>query len=104
MWTVQDRYGNSIYMTTERWNHILESRPELEPYLDNFLNMLQMGKREQDALAPNEYRYFMRCDELLPEHNHLVMIVIFKTELDDNGQYIPNNFVVTGWTNYIWSQ
>lgn len=27
-WTVQDRYGNDIYLTEERWQHILESRPE----------------------------------------------------------------------------
>lgn len=104
MWTVLDRYGNSIYMTEERWHHILESRPELEPYLDNFLETLRKGKREQDAFAPNEYRYFMQFDELLPENNHLVMIVIFKTKVDETGQYVPNNFVVTGWANYIWSQ
>lgn len=104
MWTVEDRYGNSIYMTEERWNHILESRPELEPYLDNFLETLRSGQREQDALAPNEYRYFKRFDKLQPENNHLVMIVIFKTRLDEDDQYVPNNFVVTGWATYIWSQ
>jgi len=27
-WTVQDRYGNTIYLTEERWHHILESRPD----------------------------------------------------------------------------
>lgn len=104
MWTVQDRYDNSIYMTEERWAHILESRPELEPYLDDFLETLKNGRREQDPLAPNEYRYFMPVDELLPENNHLVMIVIFKSKLDENGEYVPNNFVVTGWANYIWAQ
>jgi len=104
MWTVQDRYGHIIYMTKERWLHILESRPELEPFLDLFLETLQTGRREQDALAPNEYRYFKRFDELLPDHNHLVMIVIFRTKLNDAGDYEPNNFVVTGWANYIWSQ
>ena len=31
-WTVQDRYGNAIYCTEERWQHILTSRPELEPF------------------------------------------------------------------------
>lgn len=104
MWTVQDRYGNAIYMTNERWLHILDSRPELEPYLDMFLETLRTGRRTQDPLAPNEYRYFKRFDELMPEHNHLVMIVIFKTRLDDSGEYVPNNFVATGWANYIWSQ
>jgi hypothetical protein len=27
-WMVQDRFGNTIYFTEERWRHILESRPE----------------------------------------------------------------------------
>lgn len=91
-------------MTRERWLHILESRPELEPYLDQFLETLRTGRREQDPLAPNEYRYFKRFEELLPEHNHLIMIVIFRTQLNDDGDYVQNNFVVTGWANYIWSQ
>jgi hypothetical protein len=55
-------------------------------------------------LIPNKYRYYKQDDELLPANNHLVLIVVFHTRLDEQGQYIPNNFVVTGWANYIWSQ
>jgi len=44
-WTVQDRYGNVIYFTQERWRHILESRPELEPYFDLLLETLRTGRR-----------------------------------------------------------
>jgi len=100
-WTVQDRYGNTIYLTQERWRHILESRPELEPLFDNFLETIRRGRRKQDALLPNEYRYYKRFDKLLPQNNHLVAIVIFKTQPDEAGNYIPNNFVVTGWAKYI---
>jgi len=100
-WTIQDRYGNTIYFTEERWQHILESRPELEPYLDMFLETLRLGRRNQDPLIPNEYRYYRRFDELLPENNHVVVVVVFKTRLDEQGQYVPNNFVVTGWAKYI---
>jgi len=30
-WTVRDRYGNEIYLTQERWDHIIEStnHPEM---------------------------------------------------------------------------
>ena len=59
-WTIQDRYGNIIYFTEERWLHILESRPELEPYLDLFLETLRTGRRQQDSLIPNEYRYYQQ--------------------------------------------
>lgn len=103
-WTVEDRFGNIIYMTEERWQHILGSRPDLELYLDLFLETLRSGKRQQDPLFPNEYRYYKGFDELLPENDHLVMIVVFKTQLNQSGKYVPNNFVVTGWANYIWSQ
>lgn len=100
-WTVQDRKGHTIYCTQEHWRHILESRPELEPFFEMFLETLRTGRRKQDPLIPNEYRYYKRFDELLPENNYLVVIVIFKTSIDENGEYIPNNFVVTGWAKYI---
>lgn len=100
-WTVQDRYGNTIYLTEERWQHILESRPGLEPHFDKLLETLRTGRRKQDPLIPNKYRYYKRFDELLPENNHLILIVVFRTRLDEHGEYVPNNFVVTGWANYI---
>lgn len=33
-WTVQNRYGNSIYLTNERWGHIIDdtNHPEMEAY------------------------------------------------------------------------
>ena len=100
-WTVQDRYGNTIYLTEERWNHILESCPELEAFFDQFLETIRTGRRKQDVMIPNEYRYFKQFDELRPQNNHLIAVVIFKTQLDEAGNCMPNNFVVTGWANYI---
>ena len=78
--------------------------PELDPHFDKLLETLRTGRRKQDALIPNKYRYHKRFDELLPENNHLVLIVVFQTRLDEHGQYLPNNFVVTGWANYIRPQ
>jgi hypothetical protein len=101
-WLVQDRFGNTIYFTGERWRHILESRPELEPFFDQLLETLHTGRRQQDPLAPNEYRYYKQFDALLPENNHLVVIVAFRTRLDEHGNYLSNNFVVTGWAQYIY--
>ena len=34
-WTVQDRYGNPLYLTVERWQHILESRLNWSRILTN---------------------------------------------------------------------
>ncbi len=103
-WTIRDRYGNTIYFTQERWLHILESRPELEPLFDKFLETLRTGKRKQDPLLPNEYRYYKQFNELLPQNNHLVLVVIFKTQVDETGKYVRQNFVVTGWASYIVSK
>ncbi len=103
-WTVQDRYGHTVYLTAERWQHILESRPELEPYFDQVLDTLRTGYRKQDALIPNKYRYSRRVDALLPGNTHLVIVVVFQTQLDAEGRYVPNNFVITGWATYRWSQ
>ncbi len=103
-WTVEDRYGNAIYFTEERWQHILASRPELEPHFDLFLETLRTGKRQQDSLIANEYRYVKRYPALLPENNVLVVVVVFKQQIDAAGTTVANNFVVTGWANYVWSQ
>jgi len=55
-WTIQDKYGNTIYLTEERWKHILESRLDMEPFLEQFLETIRTGRRRQEALIPNEYR------------------------------------------------
>ena len=52
--------------TIERWQHIVESRSELEPHADKLLETLRTGRRKQDTLIPNKYRYYKRFDELLP--------------------------------------
>lgn len=102
--TLQDRYGNTIYLTEERWNHILESRPEMKPFREQFLETIRTGRRRQEALIPNEYRYYKQFDELLPENNHIIVKVVFKTQVDEVGNYVPNNFVVTGWATYFVSK
>ncbi|MEA3338359.1 MAG: hypothetical protein U9R15_00185 [Chloroflexota bacterium] len=94
-WIVHDRYGNEIYLTAERWDHILEYHPELEGCLDHVLNTLKKGRRKQEPTMPHKYRYYRRCDELLPDHNHVVVIVIFSVRQRSDGT--PNNFVTTAW-------
>lgn len=104
IWTIQDRFNNSIYLTEERWQHILESRPEMEPFFYQFLETIRSGRRRQEDLIPNEYRYFKQFDELLPDNNYIIVKVVFKTQIDKQGNCILNNFVVTGWAKYIISK
>ena len=96
-WVVQDRYGNEIYLTRERWNHILEYHPELEGLVDDVLNTLKMGRRKQEPTMPYKYRYYRHCDKLLPDYNHIVVIVVFSTRQRPDGTSFRNNFVTTAW-------
>ncbi len=102
--TARDRWNNTVYLTKERWQHILESRPGMEPFLDEFLETIQVGQRKQDPLLPYKFFYHRRFDVLLPENNHLVAVVLFKFRSAANGTSQPNNFVVSGWMKYIESK
>ena len=107
-WTVQDRYGNTVYMTTERWQHALEKRPWLADYLAETLDTLRFGHRKQNPLRPNKYKYYRRCDDLWPEYNHIVVVVLFSERPDEagrsGGQYVANNYVTNVWAVYIHSR
>ena len=62
---------------------------------------VRTGRRKQDALDPNKYRYFKQFDLLPFGDSHVVVIVICKLMADDDGNEMANNFVVTGWTQLI---
>ncbi len=103
-WYVYDRYGNKIYMTRERWRHVLNSRPWLADYHDDVLSTLRQGRRKQDSLNPRKYKYYWPCDDLSPDFNHLVVVVLFGERCDNVGQAIANNYVVTAWAVFIYSR
>jgi hypothetical protein len=100
--TVQDRRGNRIYLTEERWNHAVRQRPWLEGHLDDVLDTIRLGRRHQDPLDPDKFKYYRPCEAFLPEYNHIVAVVLFRSERKADGTEIPNNFVVTVWTVYIY--
>ena len=101
-WVVRDRHGNEIYLTEERWKHILEYHPELEGHLDDLLDALRTGRRRQEPADPSKYRYYKRCDSLLPDFNHIVVIVVFTVRQRPDGTTFRNNFVTTSWPTYIY--
>jgi len=103
-WTVQDRYGNPIYLTQERWAHIIaaNNHPEMEAYEARLKTTLEEGRRRQEPLNPRKYRYYHPFDDLPDDVNHIVAIVLFGFEIDEQGQTIPNNFVATAFFKHIW--
>lgn len=103
-WEVHDRYGNRIYLTRERWLHIIDRRPWLEPFHGAILETLRRGRRRQDPLQPLKYKYYSRCLGLFPDFNHLVVVVLFGETTDELGRKVPNNYAVTAWAVFIYSE
>ena len=98
---VQDRYGNAIYITDERWEHIYEEHPDMIGYDRHALETLRHGKRMQDELNPNKYFYNKAFNDLVDLNNHIIVVVKFGWSTDENGQEIPNNFVLTAYQNFF---
>ncbi|MCP4402963.1 MAG: hypothetical protein GY801_37375, partial [bacterium] len=65
-WSVHDRLGNGIYITQERWEHIIDAanHPEVEAYEEYLKRTLRTGRRTQDPLNPRKYRYVTFVDDL----------------------------------------
>lgn len=103
-WTVQDRWGNEIYLTEERWRHILERHEELTGLFDEVLETLRRGQRRQEALDPHRYRYRRLCEALPPEFSHIVVAVVFRHKERPDGTTSPNNFVTSAWGVDIYSK
>ena len=102
-WTVQDRYGNSVYLTQERWEHIIESinHPEMEEYEAELKETVKTGTRKQDSLNPQKFRYSQEFDNLPADNTHIVAIVLFGVREDEIGEIISNNFIVTAYQKEI---
>ncbi len=78
-WIIQDRYGNSMYLTQERWEHIINvnNHPEIENYEEHLKTTIRRGQRRQEPLNFRKYRYYHYFEDL-PDHvNHIVVIVFF---------------------------
>mgnify|MGYP000899853869 CR=1 FL=1 len=102
-WTVQDRDGNSVYLTEERWHHITEpnNHPEVAEYEDALKMALRRGRRRQEPLSPRKYRYAYPVEGLPDGFNHIVVIVLFGFNVDEQGATIPNNFIATAFLKHI---
>lgn len=102
-WTVQDRYGNNIYLTEERWLHIIDNdnHPEMIVCEDLLIETLRSGKRKQDSLNPNKFRYSKEFDDLENFNTHIVVIVLFGHKQSKKRIPVSNNFIVTAYQKEI---
>jgi hypothetical protein len=72
-WLARDRYGNDIYLTDERWRHIIDpiNHPEMTDYEVELRNTIETRYRRQDALNPRKHRYTKAFDNLAEDNTHV---------------------------------
>ena len=75
---VRDRKGNSIYLTDERWEHIIENHPELMAHRAEVISTVRSGNREQDSMIPNKFHYNKKFPDLNEEFDEIEVVVLFK--------------------------
>lgn len=103
IWTVEDRYGNEVYLTEERWHHIMEpiNHPDMAHLASELQETIRHGRRKQDALNPKKYRYAKAFDALDDDNTHIVAIVLCRFSEDEQGRPEPNNYIVTAYQKEI---
>ncbi len=95
--TVTDRYGNPIYLTDERWQHIVDTHPYMVGYKDPLFQTLRTGRRKQDPFDLTKYKYDKRFADLEIGFNHMIVVVKCERAKD-------NNFVLTAYQTFIYSR
>lgn len=101
---VRDKYGNEIYLTDERWNHIVDLHPEMQDYRAHLLATLRRGQRKQDLLDSAKFKYYAPFDDLEPYYNHIVAVVRFGTLEGSEREIRSNNFVLTAYQVFIYGR
>lgn len=102
-WTVLDKSGNSIYLTQERWEHIIDpvNHPEMQDYEEELKETIQKGSRKQDSLNAQKYRYTLGFNNLPMNNTHIVAIVLFRLQEKEAGEIEFHNFITTAYQKEI---
>jgi hypothetical protein len=102
-WTVHDSYGHAIYLTQERWEHIIDpiNHPEMVSCEEQMQMTVKSGSRQQDPLNPRKYRYSKAFNDLAMDNTHIVAIVVFGYSTGENNEPVPNNYLATAYQKEI---
>jgi len=76
--------------------------PVFKSYEEYLRITVNKGKWRQEPLNPRKYRYYHRFDDLPNDVNHIVAIVLFGYDFDENRQIISNNYIVTAFFEHIY--
>ena len=99
LWSQRDRFGNEIYLTRERWAHIIDpdNHPEVAPFFDSVAETIRLGRRRQDPYNPNGYQYYRSFANLPDDNTHLIVCVSFRWHTDPGGAVREEKFVTTAY-------
>jgi hypothetical protein len=99
LWTQRDRFGNDIYLTRERWAHIIDpdNHPEIEAYLNYVKETIRLGRRRQDPYDPNGYQYYRAFSGFPGDNTHVVACVRFRWPTKPDGIVREEKFVTTAY-------
>ena len=95
--SVSDRWGNEIYLTDERWAHIVETHEEMMNYRGHIPITVRAGQRQQDPFDPTKYKYSKRFRDLPEGFTHVVVVVKFAWREQSRRREAPNNFILTAY-------
>jgi hypothetical protein len=93
---VHDQWGNEIYLTDERWQHIISRHPDKTGCRQQLLLTIRTGQRREVAIGSNKYQYWKKFHHLRPGKKRIRAIVQFETKKSGTS-LLPNNFVVTAY-------
>jgi hypothetical protein len=98
-WTQNNHFGNVIYLTDERWDHIIggNNHPEMAGFEEYLKKTIRLGIRKQDPLNPHKYRYTKKFEDLPEGNTHIVAIVLFRLRETSAAEPVPNNYIVTAY-------
>ena len=96
-WFVQDKRGREIYLTAERWQHIIDRHPYLRGHREDVLATIKYGRRKQQPRDPQAYVYYHPCNTLPALYTGIQVVVVFRLNWDEVIEVRANNFIVTAW-------
>ena len=85
--------GTRIYLTDERWQHILDEHPEMGGCEDKVLDTMRLGRRFQDSVRPDVLLHYRDYSDLPYGDSTIVVVVHFGVRPDGS----TNNFVLTAY-------
>ena len=66
-------------------------------YEDELRSTIRAGRRKQDLLNPQKFRYSKQFANLVEDNTHIVAIVLFRFAENEAGALLPNNYIVTAY-------